>query len=54
MSTRGEKIQGNVCSRGHSGMRYAKGGACVECQKITDTKRRAMQKAQQPPAGKPQ
>ena len=33
--------QGNPCGRGHSGIRYIKGGACVECQKLTDAKRRA-------------
>jgi hypothetical protein len=43
MTTRGETYQGTPCKRGHSGRRYVKGGACTECQKITDTARRQRQ-----------
>ena len=53
MSTRGEKYQGNPCRRGHSGIRWVKGGACVECQKLTDAQRRAPQPAQPAPAQAP-
>lgn len=29
---KGEKVyQGKVCTRGHSGVRYTKGGKCVDC-----------------------
>lgn len=45
MTTRGETYQGTPCKRGHSGKRYAKGGACTECQRITDTNRRERLKA---------
>lgn len=55
MTTRGETYQGNPCRRGHSGIRYIKGGACTDCQKLTDTARRQRLKEQQPtaPAEKP-
>jgi hypothetical protein len=37
------KYQGKPCKRGHSGLRYAKGGGCVDCQRENDAKRRAAQ-----------
>jgi hypothetical protein len=31
MSGRGEKYQGKPCKRDHNGVRYVKGGTCVQC-----------------------
>lgn len=46
MTTRGETYQGNPCHRGHSGIRYRKGGGCIDCQKLSDTARRQRLKEQ--------
>lgn len=46
--------QGNPCRRGHTGTRYIKGGACIECCKLTDTARRKSDpQPSSAPVGKP-
>ena len=35
---RGLTYQGKPCKRGHPGVRYVRGGECVECQKKYNTR----------------
>jgi hypothetical protein len=38
------KYQGNPCRRGHDGVRYRHGGACVECIRLNAIERRERRK----------